>query len=189
MTDQTFDAAPTATGLLTTVEQRSLGLRLTLSLMAAGCLVLAAGVEIVNPGEESVAELIAGIAAALVAGPALAAAWRSLSRPDLHGIMDQLIALAILASWAGGDMVTAALLPLVMTIGHILEERSLLGSQEAVRALSRLTQTKARRFFAGREIEEVLAQDLHVGDLIEVRPGDVIPGDGIVKTGLSSVDI
>ena len=189
MTDQTFDAAPPNEGLLTSVEQRTLGLRLTLSLIAAGFLVVSGIVDFISPGQESVAELIAGIAAALVAGPALTAAWRSLSRPDLHGIMDQLIALAILASWAGGNMVTAALLPLVMTIGHILEERSLLGSQEAVRALSRLTQTKARRFIANREIEEVLAQDLRVGDLIEVRPGDVIPGDGIVKSGLSSVDI
>ncbi len=189
MSDQTFDAVPTSTGLLTTGEQRSLGLRLVLSLMAAGCLVLAAIVEFINPGQEAVAQLIAGIAAALVAGPALSAAWRSLSHPDLHGIMDQLIALAILAAWADGDMVTAALLPLVMTIGHILEERSLLGSQEAVRALSRLTQTKARRYLANRDVEEISAQELRVGDLIEVRPGEIIPADGIVQTGLSSVDI
>ncbi len=189
MSDQTLEATPLGTGLLTTGEQRSLGLRLVLSLMAAGCLVLAAIVDIISPGQEAVAQLIAGIAAALVAGPALAAAWRSLSHPDLHGIMDQLIALAILAAWAGGDMVTAALLPLVMTIGHILEERSLLGSQEAVRALSRLTHTKARRYLTNRQIEEVSAQSLRVGDLIEVRPGEIIPADGNVQTGNSSVDV
>ena len=42
-------------------------------------------------------------------------------------------------------MLTAALLPIVMTVGHILEERSMLGSQEAVNALGRLTQADARR--------------------------------------------
>ena len=79
----------------------------------------------------------------------------SLRHPDLHGITDQLIALALIAAWAAGDLITAALLPLVMTIGHILEERSLLGSQEAIRALSRLTQTKARRLLPSGEVEEV----------------------------------
>jgi heavy metal translocating P-type ATPase len=76
-----------------------------------------------------------------------------------------------------------------MTIGHILEERSLLGSQEAIRALSRLTQTKARRLLPNRDIEEVNAQALHVGDLVEVRAGDLTPADGIVETGVSSIDI
>jgi heavy metal translocating P-type ATPase len=189
MSDHIIETNPGGSGLLTTVEQRTLGLRLTLSMMAAGCLVVAGIVEFLDPSQQPVAELIAGIAAALVAGPALTAAWRSLSHPDLHGIMDQLIALAILAAWANGNMVTAALLPLVMTVGHILEERSLLGSQEAVRALSRLTQTKARRFRANREIEEILAQDLAVGDAIEVRPGDIVPADGVVLTGISSIDI
>src|SRR6202035_3135871 len=129
-----------------------------------------------------------GVAALLVAVPALSAAWQSLRHPDLHGITDQLIALALIAAWAAGDLFIAALLPLVMTLGHILEERSLLGSQEAIRALSRLTQTKARRLLANQDIEEVTAQALSIGDRIELRAGDLVPADGIVETGLSSVD-
>ena len=128
------------------------------------------------------------MAALLVAVPAISAAWHGLRHPDLHGITDQLIALALIAAWADGDLMTAALLPLVMTIGHVLEERSLLGSQEAIRALSRLTQGKARRFTPTGEIEEVEARALEVGDLIELRAGDLIPADGVVVTGVSSVD-
>jgi heavy metal translocating P-type ATPase len=174
--------------LLSSSEQLSLGVRLTLSLIAAGCLVVAAIVRFVSPEQQDVAQLVAGVAAVLVAVPALTAAWRSLRHPNLHGIMDQLIALALLAAWAAGDLVIAALLPLVMTLGHILEERSLLGSQEAIRALSRLTQTNARRMLASGAIEEVSAQNLRSGDRIEVRAGDLIPADGVVETGLSSVD-
>ena len=180
-------AAPGA-GLLTSNERRTLGLRLTVSLIAAGCLVLAAIIEFAVPSQTDVAELVAGIAALLVAVPALSAAWRSLRHPDLHGITDQLIALALIAAWADGDLITAALLPLVMTIGHILEERSLLGSQEAIRALSRLTQTKARRLTAAGEVEEVEAKQLKIDDMIELRAGDLIPADGVVATGNSSVD-
>ena len=188
MTTQTIELPKSDTVLLSSSEQLSLGVRLTLSLIAAGCLVVAATVRFVSPSQQDVAELVAGIAAILVAVPALAAAWRSLRHPNLHGIMDQLIALALLAAWAAGDLIIAALLPLVMTLGHILEERSLLGSQEAIRALSRLTQTKARRFLPYGGIEEISAQALRIGDRIEVRAGDLVPADGLVETGVSSVD-
>jgi heavy metal translocating P-type ATPase len=176
------------TGLLSSPERRSLGLRLGLSLVAAGCLVLSAVVYVTAPAQRDVAELIAGVAAAFVAIPAFVAAWTSLKYPELHGITDQLIALALIAAWADGDLVTAAILPLVMTIGHVLEERSLLGSHEAICALTRLTQVTARRLLASGEVEEVPAQNLRIDEVVELRAGDRIPADGIVQDGASSVD-
>lgn len=180
-------AAPGA-GLLSGAERRWLGVQLTLALIAGGLLLLSVGVQAVAPDQLDVAELVAGGAAVLVAVPALAAAWHSLRHPDLHGITDQLIALAMIAAWAAGDLITAALLPLVMTLGHVLEERSLLGSQEAIRALGRLTEVKARRVLPGGATEEVLAQALRIGDTIELRPGELIAADGRVLTGFSSID-
>ena len=175
--------------LLSGAEQLSLATRLTLSIVSGGCLLVAAGIRLLRPAQRDVAELVAGVAALVVAVPALRAAWHSLRKPDLHGITDQLIALAILAAWASDALVTAALLPLIMTVGHILEERSLLGSQEAIRALSRLTQTTARRLRPNGDVEEVSASVLRVDDLIEVRAGDRIPADGVVVTGTSSIDV
>jgi heavy metal translocating P-type ATPase len=174
--------------LLSKSEQGWLGLRLTVSLIAGGCLVIAAGLRLAAPSQRDVAELVAGVAALLVAVPAISAAWASLRHPDLHGVTDQLVALALIAAWAGGDLMTAALLPLVMTIGHVLEERSLLGSEEAIRALRRLTQTKARRLLPGGEVEEVFAQALRVGDLVELRAGDSVPADGVVQSGVSNIE-
>src|SRR6201998_4551444 len=191
MTAETIAAAPPTTagdGLLSRAEQLSLGFRLTLSLVAGGCLILSTALTFLAPSQRDVAELVAGVAALLVAVPALSAAWQSLRYPDLHGITDQLIALALIAAWAAGDLMTAALLPLVMTLGHILEERSLLGSQEAIRALSRLTQTRTRRLLPSGEVEEVATQALRAGDLIDLRAGDLIPADGLVQTGESSID-
>lgn len=180
---------PDAPGaLLSRSEKWFFGLRLTAALVAAVLLVISVGLRFLSPIFHDISQLVAGVAAALVAVPALSAAWYSLKHPDLHGITDQLIALALIAAWASGDMVTAALLPLVMTVGHILEERSLLGSQEAIRALSRLTRVKARRIDGKGQIEEVSADHLRVADLIEVRPGDAIPVDGNVETGVSNID-
>jgi heavy metal translocating P-type ATPase len=173
--------------LLSAPEQKSLAWRLSLSLAAAGALILSTAMEAFAPNQRDVAQLVAGIAAVLVGGPALQAAWRSLRWPDLHGITDQLIALAFIAAWAAGDLITATLLPLIMMVGHILEERSLLGSQEAIRALTNLTQTVARRL-KGDEIEEINASQLRSGDVIEARAGDRIPADGLVLSGASSID-
>jgi Cd2+/Zn2+-exporting ATPase len=174
--------------LLSSKEQRTLALRLSLSLAAAACLVISVGLELIDPDQRDVAQLVAGLAAILVGVPALSSAWQSLKHPDLHGITDQLIALAFIAAWASGNLITATLLPLIMMIGHILEERSLLSSQEAIRALTKLTETTARRIHPGGEIVEVSAESLRSGDMIEVRAGDRIPADGLVLTGNSSVD-
>lgn len=174
--------------LLSGSEQHALAWRLGLSLGAACALLLSVGLRFFSPQQEAVAQLVAALAALMVGLPALQAAWKSLRHPGLHGITDQLIALAFIAAWAGGDLITATLLPLIMMISHILEERSLLGSQEAIRALTNLTEKTARRVAAHGEVEEINAAALRAGDIIEVRAGDRIPADGEVLTGSSSVD-
>jgi Zn2+/Cd2+-exporting ATPase len=184
-------AAPSATGqsLLDRTERLILAFRLTLALAALCLLIVASGMRLLLPTERGVADLVAGAAAAIVAIPVLTAAWDSLRHPSLHGITDRLIALALVAAWATGDLLTAALLPIVMTIGHVLEERSMLGSDEAVRALTKLTQNDAHRLLADGGIEEVPTNELRVGDILELRAGERVPADGVVRRGTSNLDL
>jgi len=175
--------------LLERAERLLLGLRLTLALAALCLLLVAFGMHWLVPSEQGIAELVAGIAAALVAVPVFVEAWASLRHPSLHGITDRLVALALIAAWATGDLMTAALLPIIMTVGHVLEERSMLGSQEAVRALSRLTEVDSRRLLPDGSIEVVPSAQLRVGDHIELLAGDRVPADGIVRRGSSSLDL
>lgn len=175
--------------LLANAERLLLGVRLTLALLAAGLLTVAVGWQFAFPDDTALAALVAGAAAILVAVPVLAAAWQSLRHPSLHGITDRLIALALVAAWASGDLMTAAILPIVMILGHVLEERSLLGSREAIRALSRLTETTSRRIRSDGEVEMVATRDLRPGDVIELRAGDRVPADGIIRRGSASLDM
>lgn len=177
-----------AGGLLTKIERQQIGTRLTLGLVAGGLLLLSLAIRLCGRDQEAVAELVAGAGALIIAVPALGAAWRSLRQPDLHGLTDQLIALAMLAAWAAGDLITAALLPLVMTIGHLIEERSLLGSQEAIKSVARLTRAEVRKRLPDGTTVTVPAHQLAVGDLIELRAGERIPVDGLVREGRSSLD-
>jgi Zn2+/Cd2+-exporting ATPase len=172
---------------LAKAERFALSLQLTLAMLAGGLVILALGWEWAFPREAALALLVAGAAAVLVAGPVMAAAWRSLKSPSLHGVTDLLVALAMTAAFAVGDLMTAALVPIVMIFAHVLEERSLIGSREAIRALGRLTQTTARRLRGGA-VEIVAAHALEPGDRIELRAGDRAPADGIVRLGSAAID-
>lgn len=175
--------------LLARAERFFLAVRLTLAMLAAGLLLLAIAWDYAFPEQAELGTLVAGGAALLVAFPVLGAAWQSLRHPSLHGVTDRLIAVALVASWASGDLMAAALLPIVMILGHVLEERSLLGSREAIRALSRLAETSARRLRAEGGVEVVPTDSLRPGDLIELRAGDRVPVDGFVRAGSASLDM
>jgi len=175
-------------GLLSAEERRQAARQLSLAMIALGLLGLGLLWRWLAPGQDSVAQVLLGVASLLVAVPVLRSAWHSLLHPSLHGITDQLIALAMLGAWATGDLATAALLPIIMILGHVLEERSVLGSQEAIEALGRLTRSQARLIAADGQVREVDNASLVPGDLVEVRAGDRVPADGQVEEGQASLD-
>eukprot|EP01030_Chromulinospumella_sphaerica_P006732 gene6732-6584_t len=174
--------------MLSSAEQRSAARQLTLAMLALGLLALGLVWRWLSPEQSGVSQLLLGSASVLVAVPVMRSAWYSLRYPSLHGITDQLIALAMLGAWATGDLLTAALLPIIMIFGHVLEERSVIGSQEAIRALGKLTRSHARKVQADGSIVEVDNGTLRAGDLVEVRAGDRVPADGRVLSGQASLD-
>jgi heavy metal translocating P-type ATPase len=178
----------TAPSMLSSAEQRSAARQLTLAMLALGLLALGLIWRWLAPEQTGVSQLLLGFASLLVAIPVMRSAWYSLRYPSLHGITDQLIALAMLGAWATGDLLTAALLPIIMIFGHVLEERSVIGSQEAIHALGKLTRSHARKIQADGSIIEVDNGTLKAGDLVEVRAGDRVPADGRVLSGQASLD-
>ncbi|MFJ4119405.1 cation-translocating P-type ATPase [Pseudomonas psychrophila] len=181
-------ATQPAVSLLSGAEQRSAARQLTLAMLALGLLGLGLVWRWLLPTQIGVSQLLLGVASLLVAIPVMRSAWYSLRYPSLHGITDQLIALAMLGAWATGDLLTAALLPIIMIFGHVLEERSVIGSQEAIHALGKLTRSQARLFQADGSLLEVDNATLKSGDEVEVRAGDRVPADGVVLTGQASLD-
>ncbi|WP_223542673.1 cation-translocating P-type ATPase [Pseudomonas sp. BF-RE-26] len=177
-----------APSLLSSAEQRRAARQLTLAMLALGLLALGLIWRWLAPEQTGVSQLLLGFASLLVAVPVMRSAWYSLRYPSLHGITDQLIALAMLGAWATGDLLTAALLPIIMIFGHVLEERSVIGSQEAIHALGKLTRSHARKVQADGSVIEVDNGTLKAGDLIEVRAGDRVPADGRVLSGQASLD-
>lgn len=187
MTDATRSASAPM-GLLSFDEQRAAALQLTLAMLALGLLGLGLIWRWQSPEQTGVSDLLLGAAAVMVAFPVLRAGWFAVRYPDLHGVTDLLTALAMLGAWATGDLLTAILLPIVMIFGHVLEERSVIGSHEAIASLARMTRTQARRVQADGSIVLMDNSELAKGDRVEVRAGDRIPADGRVISGNASID-
>ncbi|WP_297302355.1 heavy metal translocating P-type ATPase, partial [uncultured Bifidobacterium sp.] len=80
----------------------------------------------------------------------------------------------------------------LMILGQILEARARRGTGDAIRALVGLrpkTATVVRTDQDGREAtQEIAVDDVAVGDVIQVHPGEKLPVDGQVISGSSSVD-
>lgn len=82
---------------------------------------------------------------------------------------------------------TSAMIITLILLGRLLEIRSRGRAADAIRALMDLRPETACVLRNGEETL-VPVEDVAVGDLIRVRPGDRIPVDGVVQEGQSSVD-
>src|SRR5713101_382060 len=75
----------------------------------------------------------------------------------------------------------------IMVLGHWLEMRAISQAQGALNALAALLPDSAERV-RGEEIQTVPISELHVGDVVLVRPGTRVPADGTVVEGAADVD-
>ncbi len=74
-----------------------------------------------------------------------------------------------------------------ITVGKTLEARAKGKTTDALRSLMKLTPKTARVIRNGEEIE-IPAENVVIGDIFTVRPGESIPVDGIVEQGESAVN-
>jgi Cu+-exporting ATPase len=82
---------------------------------------------------------------------------------------------------------TGAVILTLVTLGKLLEARAKSHTSDAIRKLMGLAPKTAVLLRDGQEVI-VPAEEVAVGDLILVRPGESIPVDGIVVEGRSAVD-
>jgi Cu+-exporting ATPase len=82
---------------------------------------------------------------------------------------------------------TSAMIIALILLGRFLESRAKGQTSDAIKKLIGLSPKTALIVRNGEE-KEVLIEDVQVGDLIVVHPGERVPVDGVVREGLSSVD-
>jgi len=82
---------------------------------------------------------------------------------------------------------TSAMIIGLILLGRFLEARAKGQTSEAIKKLIGL-QPKTALVIRDGEEKEISVEEVEVGDLIMVRPGERVPVDGIVREGYSSVD-
>ncbi len=128
--------------------------------------------------------------------------WRALSHRNAD--MNSLITLGTVAAFGYSVLVTAmpGLLPdelrqvyfeavgvivTLILLGRLLETKAKAGTGEAIRKLIGLQPRTARIERGGQELE-VSVEDVLVGDVVVIRPGEKLPVDGEVVSGASTID-
>jgi len=82
---------------------------------------------------------------------------------------------------------TAAVIIGLILLGRYFEAKAKAGTSEAIKKLIGLQAKTARVLRAGQEID-LSINEVVIGDIIRVRPGEKIPVDGIIVEGESSID-
>ena len=97
--------------------------------------------------------------------------------------------LPILLGWIHGHLYfeTAAVIITLIVLGKYLEARAKGRTSQAIRALLSLQAKTARVLRDGEEVDLPVEQ-VQVGDLLIIRPGEKIPTDGVVLEGRTAVD-
>ncbi|WP_089161870.1 heavy metal translocating P-type ATPase [Caballeronia sordidicola] len=101
--------------------------------------------------------------------------------------IETLMSVAALGAVAIGAAQEAAVVIFLFAVGELLETIAAGRARSAIESLMNLTPREALRDRDGK-LEKVSAEDLLVGDIVIVRPGDRVPSDGRVIDGISQVD-
>ena len=99
--------------------------------------------------------------------------------------IEALMLLAAVGCIVFGLWEEAAALVFLYSLAESIEELTFARTRSAIRDLLDLAPKQARLLVDGRE-EEVPAEELRVGDVFTVRPGEALPTDGVIRDGRST---
>lgn len=100
---------------------------------------------------------------------------------------DVLVSLALIASVAIGEDFAAGEVAFIMQLGSLLEELTVAKARAGIEKLVHLTPQTARVLRDGKE-NIVPAEQVQVGDLLSVLPGESVPVDGRIVSGQTSIN-
>ena len=100
---------------------------------------------------------------------------------------DVVAMLAIVTALLLDQYFAGAVIVLMQSGGEALEDYAMRRASQSIEALLARAPTRAHRL-RGAELETVPAAEVHVGDRLVVKPGDLVPVDGVVIAGSSAVD-
>ena len=102
--------------------------------------------------------------------------------------IEMLMTIAAVGAVIIGATEEAATVVFLFLIGELLEGVAASRARASIQDLTKLVPKTARLEDDDGQVREVEADTLSVGAIIQVRPGDRIPADGVIVSGESSID-
>ena len=157
------------------------------SLAALTCLVAGKIYTKVFPEQDVIAGIIYFIGVAIIGVPIAITAIKGFIKQDISASMETLVFVAVAVCVLDGEYTVAILIPIILTVVHFLEEKSIMGGREALDGLKKMQSKTAIKLVNGAEVE-VDAKSLVPGDMIAVKPGAALSVDGTVVSGATNMD-
>ena len=112
----------------------------------------------------------------------------------IHGLVtafdikaDVLVSLALVASVLIGEIFAAGEVAFIMQLGALLEELTVARARAGIEKLVNLTPRTARKIDESGEYI-IGAEDVKIGDILRVLPGETVPVDGVITFGQTSIN-
>ena len=90
------------------------------------------------PNQEVIQGSIYLIGVAIIGIPVFVTAVRGFLQKDINSSMEILVSIAILVSVLDGQYILAGLIPIILTLVHFLEEKSIMGGRDAIEGLKEI---------------------------------------------------
>lgn len=100
---------------------------------------------------------------------------------------DVLVSIALVASVVIGEIFAAGEVAFIMQLGALLEDLTVARARAGIEKLVHLT-PRIARILRGTDEIVVPAEEVQVGDLLRVLPGETVPVDGVVVSGQTSIN-
>ncbi|MDF7672214.1 copper-translocating P-type ATPase [Lactobacillus sp. ESL0701] len=147
------------------------------------------------PGDKWTMSVLTTLIMLISAGPFISSAWASFKKH--HANMDTLVALGTLTAYLYSIYAmfkqqpvffeSAAFVITFVLLGQVLEAKMRSNASDAIGKLANL-QAKDALVKRDDQFVQVSIAEVVAGDIIQVKPGQKIPVDGVVVSGMSSVD-
>lgn len=138
------------------------------------------------PSSEIIISNILLAVASIIAG--LPVLLRAIGALKAHVIsIELLVSIAVIGAFVIGEFNESAIVTFLFGLGDFLEEKTLAKTRSSIKSLAQMAPTTAMVQVNGQVVETDI-DDVEIGDVVEIKPGNQVPVDGEILSGHGYLD-
>ena len=130
--------------------------------------------------------LVGAVIVAIAGWPVLRKVFHAMSQKRI--IAQTVMSLGVFGALVIGEWITALIIVFFMRVGDAIESYTTNRARSSVKSLTAMIPRTACIINKEGVENEVPIQDVRVGDIVLIRPGETVPVDGVVGSGQAAVD-